>query len=104
MRFLWSWSLLMRGRRCCEFFGGSLLGFGLGRILADCGGFFRYKIGDAFVHLPLSEAQELLATSTEQIDKDVVVLEEKVSNVREEMQGLKVALYARFGKSINLET
>lgn len=56
------------------------------------------------MHLPLSDTQELLATSTEQIDKEVAVLEDKLSNVREEMQELKVALYARFGKSINLET
>lgn len=64
----------------------------------------RYKIGDAFLHLPLGEAQELLTTSTERIDSEVSTLEEKLSDVREEMQKLKIALYARFGKSINLET
>ncbi|KAF1986298.1 prefoldin subunit [Aulographum hederae CBS 113979] len=62
-----------------------------------------YKIGDAFVSLPLPEVQELLSTSTEKIDSDVMALEGKLSTVRDEMQELKVALYARFGRSINLE-
>ena len=64
---------------------------------------YRYKIGDAFLHLPLPEAQELLTGSAGRIDTEVSALEEKLSDVREEMQKLKVDLYARFGKSINLE-
>lgn len=63
-----------------------------------------YKIGDAFVSLPLPEVQEMLSASTDRIDQDVSALEEKLGGVREEMQELKVALYARFGRSINLET
>lgn len=46
----------------------------------------------------------MLATSTEQIEEDVSKLEESLSEIREELQKLKVALYARFGRSINLET
>lgn len=64
----------------------------------------RYRIGDSFVSLPLPEIQELLSASTEKIDQDVSAVEEKLSALRDEMQELKVALYARFGKSINLET
>ena len=64
----------------------------------------RYKIGDAFFQLPLEEAQSLLSTATEQVDADVSKLEEGLSDLREELQQLKVALYARFGRSINLET
>ncbi|KAF7593286.1 Prefoldin subunit 4 [Aspergillus hancockii] len=62
-----------------------------------------YKIGDSFFQLPLEDAQALLSSSTEQIDSDVSGLEEKLSDLREELQQLKVALYARFGRSINLE-
>ena len=65
---------------------------------------FRYKIGDTFVSLPLPEVQDLLIKSTERIEESVSETEERLGAVREEMQGLKVALYARFGKSINLET
>lgn len=46
----------------------------------------------------------MLSTSTEQIDVDVSKLEESLGELREEMQQLKVSLYARFGRSINLET
>ncbi|KAK8194389.1 hypothetical protein M8818_007579 [Zalaria obscura] len=62
-----------------------------------------YKIGDSFVSLPVSEVQELLAGSIEKIDTEVSEVEEKLSGLRDEMQGLKTALYGRFGRSINLE-
>jgi prefoldin subunit 4 len=46
----------------------------------------------------------MLSTSTTKIEEEVLVLERKLATVREEMSGLKVELYARFGRSINLET
>jgi prefoldin subunit 4 len=46
----------------------------------------------------------MLTASTEKIDADVSKLEDSLGDLREEMQQLKVALYARFGRSINLET
>lgn len=64
---------------------------------------FRYKIGDTFFNLPVPEVQELLSTSVERIDGEVSTVEEKLTELREEMQELKAALYGRFGKSINLE-
>ena len=63
-----------------------------------------YKIGDTFVSLPLEEVQDLLSSSTIKIEESVSAAEEKLSTVREEMEQLKVDLYARFGKSINLES
>lgn len=45
----------------------------------------------------------MLAAATEKIENEVNQLEESLSNVREELSQLKVALYARFGKSINLD-
>lgn len=54
--------------------------------------------------LPLPAVQEMLASSTEKIEESVSAVEGKLSTVREEMEELKVQLYARFGKSINLET
>lgn len=65
---------------------------------------FRYKIGDAFVWLPLQEVQELLASSMEKAEESISVEETKLKRIREEMETLKIDLYARFGKSINLET
>ncbi|KAF6232906.1 hypothetical protein HO173_008869 [Letharia columbiana] len=72
--------------------------------LADEDDKIPYKIGDTFVSLPLPEVQEMLASSTEQIEESVSAVEGKLSTIREEMEQLKVQLYARFGKSINLET
>ena len=63
----------------------------------------RYKIGDSFFNLPVSEVQELLSAAVERIDSEVTTVEEKLSEYREEMQALKNDLYGRFGKSINLE-
>ena len=64
----------------------------------------RYKIGDSFISLPLPEVQEMLSTSSGKIEEEVAALEEKLSTIREEQNDLKVELYARFGRSINLET
>ncbi|KAI1084653.1 prefoldin subunit 4 [Whalleya microplaca] len=72
--------------------------------LADEDDKIPYKIGDAFFHLPLPQAQEMLEASNSRIDEDVSVLEDKLGTLREEMTQLKVELYARFGRSINLET
>jgi prefoldin subunit 4 len=46
----------------------------------------------------------MLASSTTKIEEDVTALEEQLGTIREEMTQLKVELYARFGRSINLET
>ncbi|PSS13348.1 hypothetical protein M430DRAFT_21254 [Amorphotheca resinae ATCC 22711] len=72
--------------------------------LADEEDMIPYKIGDSFISLPLPEAQEMLSTSTSRIEEEVSAVEEKLAAVREEMSQLKVQLYARFGRSINLET
>jgi chaperonin cofactor prefoldin len=64
---------------------------------------YRYKVGDTFYTIPLSEATSLLSTSTEEVSTDITKLEEQVSGIREEMESLKAHLYARFGRGINLE-
>ncbi|KAJ2899236.1 uncharacterized protein MKZ38_003336 [Zalerion maritima] len=72
--------------------------------LADEDDIVPYKIGDAFFHVSLEQAQDMLGLSTAKIEEGVEEVEEKLGTVREEMTQLKVELYARFGKSINLET
>ena len=69
-----------------------------------CSRILRYKIGDSFFYLALSEVQELLAEDIQKVDAESGKIEERLSNVKDEIQELKIALYARFGKSINLET
>ena len=63
----------------------------------------QYKIGDTFYALPLSRAQKLLETSSQEADDDVSRFEDELSTLKEGMDGLKAHLYARFGRGINLE-
>ncbi|CAJ0555146.1 Ff.00g052110.m01.CDS01 [Fusarium sp. VM40] len=72
--------------------------------LADEDEKIQYKIGDAFFHVSVEQAQEMLEQATEKLEEESTSLEEKLSLIREEMTKLKVDLYARFGKQINLET
>ncbi|GJD04659.1 prefoldin subunit 4 [Colletotrichum higginsianum] len=64
----------------------------------------RYKIGDAYFHVLQPQAIEMLEQASAKIEEDVEGLESKLETIKEEMTQLKVELYARFGKSINLET
>ncbi|KAI9592168.1 Prefoldin subunit-domain-containing protein [Syncephalis fuscata] len=63
----------------------------------------RYKIGEAFVELPLEQVQERLAKEqsvlTDQIDK----IDEQMSTAQTRMTELKAILYGKFGKAINLD-
>ncbi|WQF82459.1 Putative prefoldin beta [Colletotrichum destructivum] len=63
-----------------------------------------YKIGDAYFHVLQPQAIEMLEQASTKIEEDVEGLESKLETIKEEMTQLKVELYARFGKSINLET
>jgi prefoldin subunit 4 len=46
----------------------------------------------------------MLAASSSSIEEEVAAVGGKLGAVREDMSQLKVELYARFGRSINLET
>lgn len=46
----------------------------------------------------------MLSTAMSRLEEDSTSVEEKLSTIKEQMQQLKVDLYARFGKQINLET
>ncbi|ROW10758.1 hypothetical protein VPNG_05041 [Cytospora leucostoma] len=72
--------------------------------LADEDDKIPYKIGDSFFHVTVSQAQEMLERSTANIEEEISQLEDKLGTARDEMNELKVELYARFGRSINLET
>ncbi|ETI19700.1 hypothetical protein G647_08713 [Cladophialophora carrionii CBS 160.54] len=71
--------------------------------LADEDELIRYKIGDSFMHVPLSEAQDLLAEQTGEVESEVSTLEEQLEGIKGEISTLKAHLYARFGRGINLE-
>ncbi|KAK6352954.1 hypothetical protein TWF696_004947 [Orbilia brochopaga] len=62
-----------------------------------------YKIGDAFVLLRVEEVRELLEKESQEIDEEIEELEGRVRSEQSKMDELKVQLYAKFGRSINLE-
>jgi chaperonin cofactor prefoldin len=70
------------------------------RLIIHC---HRYRVGEAFVHLPLELAQQRLASDHEAIDTEVARLQDAVEECQSAMKELKLQLYAKFGTSINLD-
>ncbi|WFD31249.1 hypothetical protein MSPP1_002283 [Malassezia sp. CBS 17886] len=62
-----------------------------------------YKVGDTFVSMAQEDAVEQLAKDTASADEELARLEKTMDTCEEDMNGLKVALYAKFGSNINLE-
>lgn len=71
--------------------------------LADDEERIRYRIGDAFVLLPVENVRSRLETQNQAIADENAVLEKDAVVLRNEMDSLKKSLYSRFGTSINLE-
>jgi len=62
-----------------------------------------YRIGEAFVYLPLEKAQERLALDQESAQAELSRLQGAADQCKADMQDLKVQLYSKFGSSINLD-
>ncbi|KAF3933540.1 hypothetical protein ABW19_dt0200776 [Dactylella cylindrospora] len=62
-----------------------------------------YKIGDAFVWLKVEEVREMLEKEGKELEGEIEELEGRIRGEKERMEELKVVLYAKFGRSINLE-
>lgn len=62
-----------------------------------------YKVGDSFVHIPLSDAQKLLERDQAALDKELDELRVRMEECDNTMKKLKVVLYGKFGKAINLD-
>lgn len=65
--------------------------------------FFRYKIGDAFMALPLEKAQERIEKETDVLTQELEKLQNEMDDLNGKMDELKGLLYSKFGKAINLE-
>ncbi|KJE02964.1 prefoldin subunit 4 [Cryptococcus gattii NT-10] len=63
-----------------------------------------YKIGEAFFYLPLRDARRQLKGDMKKYEKEIEGLKSKARECENGMKELKVLLYAKFGKQINLET
>lgn len=64
---------------------------------------FRYKVGEAFVHISQPRALKRLERDHENITAQVLTLSESAEDCEKKMKALKVALYAKFGRAINLD-
>lgn len=63
----------------------------------------RYKIGESFLHLPQPRAMKRLEKDQAVLSAQVLELSAGAEQCEKEMKELKVTLYARFGRAINLD-
>lgn len=63
---------------------------------------YSYKIGDAYMSMPQSEAVEQLEQDTRRTSAELARLEDQMSECEKGMSELKVKLYARFGSNISM--
>lgn len=63
----------------------------------------RYKIGESFLHLPQPRAMRRLEKDQAVLSAQVLELSAGAEQCEKEMKELKVTLYARFGRAINLD-
>lgn len=90
-----NWNSLMKTNPCCAWSGlqvSSLITL-----------IVRYKIGETFLHMPHSQALKRLERDQQEADQQFTRVEDQVEEIESQMKALKVVLYAKFGKAINLE-
>lgn len=63
----------------------------------------RYKVGEAFLHMPLPRALGRLETDQAAVGEKISSLELSSEECEGKMKELKIALYAKFGRAINLD-
>jgi len=63
----------------------------------------RYRVGEAFLHLPHPQATKRLENDVEVLDKEIANQAERAEECEKGMKELKVLLYAKFGSAINLD-
>jgi len=62
-----------------------------------------YKIGETFLHMPQLRALKRLEQDQALVDQKVGALALQADECEVQMKDLKVVLYAKFGKAINLD-
>ncbi|KAF7321891.1 Prefoldin subunit 4 [Mycena kentingensis (nom. inval.)] len=62
-----------------------------------------YKVGESFMHIPLLRARKRVDADRAEVDAQVDALTTSVKSTEKEMSELKVVLYAKFGRAINLD-
>lgn len=60
-------------------------------------------MGDAFLHISHASAMARLEKDTAELDSELEGLAGRAEECEREMKELKVVLYAKFGRAINLD-
>lgn len=63
----------------------------------------RYRVGDTFLHMAHDSALKRLEKDTSDLDAELSGLAENAEECEKSMKELKVTLYAKFGRAINLD-
>jgi len=84
----------MRMNQCCTLISSLSPSFLINR---------RYKVGETFLHMPLAHALKRLETDRSELDGRLSTLAASSDDCETKMKELKVALYAKFGRAINLD-
>ena len=63
----------------------------------------KFLFGDAYIEVPRDDADGLLEAKTVVLEASKGADDDEIDGIKTEMAALKVELYARFGKQINLE-
>jgi len=71
--------------------------------LADEDELVLYKVGEAFLHMPHSRAIMHLEKDQASLTTQLSTLSKSAGECETKMKELKVALYAKFGRAINLD-
>ncbi|KAH8107717.1 Prefoldin subunit 4 [Cristinia sonorae] len=71
--------------------------------LADEDQLVMYRVGEAFLHIPHPRALKRLERDQAELDKDLATLVASSEDIEKEMKELKVTLYSKFGRAINLD-
>ncbi|KAI0929981.1 hypothetical protein AcV5_006806 [Taiwanofungus camphoratus] len=62
-----------------------------------------YKVGEAFLHMPHSQAMKRLERDQAGLDNELSKAKRRAEECENSMKELKVILYAKFGRAINLD-
>ena len=62
-----------------------------------------FQIGEAFIHVSMDEANQLIESRKQNIEEDLKGLDSQTDELKSILADLKVKLYGKFGNNINLE-
>eukprot|EP00039_Didymoeca_costata_P009725 m.129571 g.129571 ORF g.129571 m.129571 type:complete len:148 (+) comp14580_c0_seq1:71-514(+) len=72
-------------------------------LMAEEGDTIKISVGEVFMNVEQEEGEAKINELTAEVESDLAKKEKECKDIEKEMAELKVILYAKFGKTINLE-